>query len=145
MKVKCTRHTVVVVVTLASHNCMWLAKSAVVVTGCDVALPVGGGLGTRRERIHPERRQRRIKIYVSQPPGLHARIVKCCRQVSLLIPFWRSLLCCAMETEAVAAAHAVRARAFEARISQHCTERSNSDAASSITKLEAQSAALSTH
>ena len=132
MKVKCTRHTVVVVVTLASHNCMWLAKSAVVVTGCDVALPVGGGLGARRERI---------KIYVSQPPGLHARIVKCCRQVSLLIPFWRSLLCCAMETEAVAAAHAVRARAFEARISQHCTERSNSDAASSITKLEAQSPA----
>ena len=127
---------------------MWLARSAVVVTGCDVAQPVGGGLGAispRCERIRPERRQRGIK-YLSQPPGLHARIVKCCRQVSLLM---RSLLllpmCCAMETEAVAAAHAVRARAFEARISQHCTERSNSDAASSITKLEAQSAALSTH
>ena len=69
---------------------MWLARSAVVVTGCDVALPVGGGWA-RRERIRPERRQRGIK-YLSQPPGLHARIVKCCRQVSLLIPFWRSLL-----------------------------------------------------
>ena len=53
-----------------------------------MALPVGGGLGARRERIRPERRQRGIK-YPSQPPGLHARIVKCCRQVSLLM---RSLL-----------------------------------------------------
>ena len=47
------------------------------------------GSWARRERIRPERRQRGIK-YLSQPPGLHARIVECCRQVSVLIPFWRS-------------------------------------------------------
>ena len=80
MKVKCTRHTVVVVVTLASHNCMWLAKSAVVVTGCDVALPVGGGLDARRECIHPERRQRRIKIYVCKSASWSSR--KNCKVLS---------------------------------------------------------------
>ena len=38
----------------------------------------GQGVGRDVSVICPERRQRGIK-YLSQPPGLHPRIVKCCR------------------------------------------------------------------
>ena len=40
----------------------------------------------RRERIRPERRQRGMK-YLSQPPGLHARIVKCCKSLNSILAF----------------------------------------------------------